>query len=207
MALESMDIWYSWYNISADYGNQTFRYYNGAAWKNITITAGLYPLKDINTFVQAAILANGDTSTNIALAGNDNTGHCILTLSGGYQVDFSVGNLYQLLGFTAAIFTTSQEGANVVSITNGVDRVYVHCDWVTGSVANGINSDVIYSFSVNARASSRVQIKPYRMLYLPMKVSGQLSSISIRLTDQLGRRLNLNGDSVALQLYLRQLKL
>jgi len=203
IALESMDIWYSWYNISADYNNQTFRYYNGAAWANITITPGVYSLEAINTFVQAAILANGDTPANLVLSPNYNTGKTALTLAGGYQVDFTVGTINELLGFAAAIVTTSQEGTNIVDITNGVDRVYVHCDWVTGSVAGGIASDVIYSFSVNSRPSSRAQINPNHLLFLPMKVSGALNRILIRLTDQRGRRLNLNGDRVALQLFAR----
>lgn len=205
IALESMDIWYSWYNISADYGNQIFRYYNGSVWKNITIKAGLYALEDINTFIQAGIAGNGDTGANITLAPNFNTGKCILTLLGGYQVDFSASNLYQILGFVATVFTTSQEGTSNVNITNGVDRIYVHCDWVTGSIANGINNDVIYSFSVNAKASSRVEIKPFRPLFLPMKVSGLLTRMAIRITDQRGRRVNLNGEDIALQFYLMQM--
>src|SRR5690349_7498778 len=60
IALQQATLWYSWYNISAQYGNQTFRYYNGSVWKNITITPGLYGLNDLNTFLQAQMLTNGD---------------------------------------------------------------------------------------------------------------------------------------------------
>src|SRR5687768_8508109 len=42
LALVNATMWYSWYNISADYSNQPFRYFNNAVWKTITIAPGLY---------------------------------------------------------------------------------------------------------------------------------------------------------------------
>src|SRR5271170_2320079 len=95
-ALESCSIWYSWFNISADYGNQSFRYNNGSTWKTITITPGLYALRDINTYIQAQMEINGDYTVGspniyyIALTPDFNTFKCLLTISNSYQVDFSV---------------------------------------------------------------------------------------------------------------------
>lgn len=210
MALEQASIWYSWYNISSDYGNQTFRYYNGTVWKNITITAGLYTIEDLNNLIQTSMLANGDYTVvsgvnvfDISLVPNFNTFKLRIVLSGGYQVDLTVGNIYQLFGFTQIIVTTTQEGLNNVNITNNIDRVLIHCDVITGSYQGGRSSDVMYSFSADGEPSSLLQIKPNRLLYLPINQSGYLYRMRIRITDQLDRVINLNGEEVSLSLYLK----
>ena len=211
VALQSASLWYSWYNISGDYGNQTFRYYNGVAWKDITITSGLYGLPDINTFVQAAMKANGDYTAgtpdvfDITLTPDYNTFKCLITVSGGYQVDLTVGNLYKLLGFTAIIVTTSQEGLNNVNITNGIDKVLIHVDCVTGSYNGNTTSDVIYGFSPNVSPSSLIEIVPYQLINLPVNKSGYLNYVRIYITDQQNRRLNLNGETVSLGLILKRI--
>jgi hypothetical protein len=208
-ALLSASLWYSYYNISSDYNNQTFRYYNGAVWKNITITAGLYGLEDINAFIQSAMKTNGDylapDTYYISIAPNYNTFKCILTLSNNYEVDFTVGNLYQILGFTQIIATTSQEGVNNINISNGQDKILIHLDCVTGSFNNGTSSDVIYGFSPNVAPSSLIEIVPAQLVSLPLNKSGYLSNIRVYITDQQNRRLNLNGETVTLQLMLKRI--
>jgi len=65
----------------------------------------------------------------------------------------------------------------------------------------GTTSDVLYSFTVDGPPSSLIEVKPTRLLYLPVTQSGYLRKIGIRITDQ---RLNLNGEDVTLQLYLKK---
>lgn len=211
VALQSASLWYSWFNISPDYNNQTFRYYNGSVWKNITITSGLYGLPDINTFIQAQMKANGDYTAGspdvfyITLSPDYNTFKCLITVSGGYQVDLTVGNLYLLLGFNPIVVTTSQEGVNNVNITNGVDKVLIHVDCVTGSYTGTTTSDVIYGFSPNVQPSSLIEIVPYQLVSLPVNKSGYLNYLRVYVTDQQNRRLNLNGETVSLSLILKRI--
>jgi hypothetical protein len=212
LALESLSIWYSWHNISSDYGNQTFRYYNGSVWKNITITPGLYTIDDIDTFVKSAMKTNGDSTVdgdgndvfNIDLTPNYNTFKLRISVSGGYQVDLTVGNLYVIFGFTPIIVTTTQEGVNNVNITNSVNRILVHVDCVTGSYKGSTTSDILYSFNADSAPSSLLQIKPNRLIYLPIQKSGYLYNMRIKITDQQNRRLNLNGEEVSLSLVLKK---
>ena len=214
IALESLSLWYSWYNISSDYGNQTFRYNNGTAWKDITITPGLYTIDNINTFVQAQMLANGDNGTGpggnifyITLTPDFNTFKLLITISNSYQVDLTVGNLYQLFGFDQIIVTTTQEGTNNVNITNGVNRILFHADCVVGSYKGPSASDVIYSFNADSAPSSLLQIKPNRPVYLPMNKSGYLFQVRLYVTDQLGRRVNLNGEELSTSMLLRRTRM
>jgi hypothetical protein len=211
IALQSAGIWYSWYNISEDYSNTIFRYYNGSVWKNINITSGLYSLDDINIFIQAAMKANGDYTAGspdtyfITLTPNYNTFKCAITISGGYQIDFTVGLLNELLGFTPIIVTTSQEGLNNVNITNGIDKVLIHLDCVVGSYTGSSSSDVLFGFSPNTSPSSLIQLEPNNLVFLPLSKSGYLNNIRVYITDQRNRRLNLNGETVTLALVLKRI--
>lgn len=212
MALESMTLWYSYYNISSDYGNQTFRYFNGSTWKDIIIAPGLYPIEDLNDYLQSQMLANGDYTVvagvntfHITISANFNTFKCLVSVDSSYEVDFSVGNLYQLLGFTQIIVNTTQEGVNNVNITNGVDRLLVHCDIVTGSYKGGSSSDVLYSFAVDGRPSSLIQINPNNPIYLPINQTGFLYKMRLKITDQQGRRVNFNNETITYSLYFQQI--
>ena len=207
-----MSMWYSYYNISPDYNNQIFRYYNGTSWKNITITPGLYTIDNINAFVQAAMKSNGDSGLDgsnndvfyISIAPNFNTFKLQIDISNGYQVDLSVGNLYQLFGFENIVVSSSQQGKNNVDITNGVNKLLVHIDCVVGSYVGSNASDVIYGFNADGAPSSLLQIRPYRMIYLPISKSGYLYSMQFSITDQSGRRVNLNGEEVSFSLALKR---
>lgn len=214
VALESLSMWYSYYNISSDYNNQSFKYYNGSTWKTITITAGLYTIDDINNFVHAAMKANGDTGVDannndvfyISLTPDYNTFKLLITISNSYQLDLTLGNLYQLLGFTSMIVTSTQEGVNNVNITNSINRILLHVDCTFGSYKGTSASDVIYSFNADGAPSSLLQIRPYRPIFLPMNKSGFLFQVKIYITDQQNRRINLNGEEVSLSLILRKAK-
>jgi len=210
IALESCSMWYSYYNISTDYNNNTFRYYNSSVWKNITITNGLYTIEDLNTFLQAAMKANGDYTAGspdvyyIEITPNYNTFKLRITVSNSYQVDLTVGTLYQLFGFDPIVVSTTQEGANNVNITNGVNRIMLHVDCVTGSYKGQSSSDIIYSFTADGSPSSLLTIKPNRLLFLPINKSGNLDVIRVYITDQLNRRVNLNGEELSVVLFLRK---
>lgn len=210
IALESCSIWYSWYNISSDYNNNTFRYNNGSVWKNIAITNGLYTIDDLNGFIKSAMKSNGDYTAGspdvfyIDITPNYNTFKLRITLSNSYQVDLTVGTLYQLFGFDPIIVSTTQEGTNNVNITNGVNRIMLHVDCVTGSYKGQSSTDIIYSFTADDAPSSLLTIQPNRLLFLPVNKSGNLDSIRVYITDQLNRRVNLNNEELSVVLFLRK---
>jgi hypothetical protein len=210
LALESLTLWYSYYNISVAANNQTFRYYNGAIWKDVIVTPGLYTIEALNSFIQTAMANNGDYTVGppvsyfISILPNYNTFKTRVTISGGYQVDFTVGNLRLLLGFDSKIVTATEESAGNVNITGGIERLQILCDIISGSYSGGSLSTVLYSFSVDVPPSSQIQISPNRLIFLPLTTTGYLNRIRIRIVDQLGRRVDLNGEPVTASLILRR---
>lgn len=210
LALESLTMWYSYYNISAAANNQTFRYYNGVVWKDIIITPGLYTIEALNVFLQTAMANNGDYTVGpppsyfISVLPNYNTFKTRITISGGYQVDLTVGSLRTLLGFDSKIVTATEESSANVNITNGIERLAIKCDVISGSYSAGNLSTVLYTFPVDVPPSSQIQISPNRLIFLPVTTSGYLNRMRIQIVDQLGRRVDLNGEPVTVSLVLRR---
>jgi len=143
---------------------------------------------------------------NVSLTPDYNTFKCLLTLLNSYEVDFTVSNLYLLLGFKSQIYTTTQEGPNNVNISNGIDKVLIHVDCVTGSYTLGQSSDVLYSFAPNSSPSSLLIVDPIKRVYLPLNQSSYLNKIRVRITDDSNNRLNLNGEQVTVTLLLKPMK-
>lgn len=212
IALESFSMWYSYYNIAPNYDNQTFKYYNGSTWKTITITPGLYTIPDLNNFLLASMKANGDSGTDvnnndvfyITLTPNYNTFKLLISISNGYQVDLTDGYLYEMLGFEPIVINSSQEGVNNVNITNGVNRILIHVDCVVGSYKGSSAADILYSFNPDGAPSSLIQIKPNRLIWLPINKTNYLTDIRLYITDQQGRRIDLNGEEVSCSLVLKR---
>lgn len=63
VALQSLSLYYSWVNISAAYGNNTFQYVwygsgTSSTTTNVTIPDGYYQVSDINAYLQSVMYAN-----------------------------------------------------------------------------------------------------------------------------------------------------
>lgn len=63
LALSNINVYYSWFNITADYGNNQFSYIwpNGAGSTTYTVTVpdGNYSLNDLSSYLQYAMTLNG----------------------------------------------------------------------------------------------------------------------------------------------------
>lgn len=63
VAVASISMYYSWYNILASSGNNTFTYTwydnSGSTVKTITIPDGFYDIAALNTYLQSQMVANG----------------------------------------------------------------------------------------------------------------------------------------------------
>lgn len=60
IAVSSVSMYYSWFNITSYYSNNTFTYtYNSATVYTIVIPDGLYEIANINNYIQFACITNG----------------------------------------------------------------------------------------------------------------------------------------------------
>ena len=203
IGLFSSDIWYSWYNVESK--NNTFRYYNGRVWAKILLQPGAYNITDIDKEIKRLIKVNGDEPDNVSISPNYNTLKCRVTVSGGYKIDFAQkDSIRTILGFESRTLGTdgTYDGEHNVNITD-ITSLVIRCSLVSGSYINGSDSDCIYSFSPNVAPGHLISIKPYQVLYVPISAVTSIPRITMRITDQSGAEVNLNGEHVTYHLYLK----
>ena len=148
VGLINLETYYSFANITTS--NNNFRYFNGTTNKTITLSVGAYDINDINTAIQNGMKANGDwDNTNsayyITILPNAPTLGSIINISNAnYTIDFTVQNsLATLLGFNSGILTSGLNiSPNIVDIIH-INSIYVNCDIIKGSYANGSISSFI----------------------------------------------------------------
>ena len=69
---------------------------------------------------------------------------CLVTIWGkvevggrGVTLDLRDGNLKELIGFEREIIRESSFETKAPNITNGIDSLYIHCDLIRNSIADG----------------------------------------------------------------------
>lgn len=213
-ALTDATMWYSIYNISAEFGNNTFRYNNGTTWKTITFSNGSYQLAQINAYIQQILSANGDmvgtgnTEYPIVLTPNISAQRIIISVYTGYTVDLSVGAFAAIIGFNPLPnYTGIYQGDLAPDISRGVDKIHIHCDFIEGSYNNSVSDDILYSAALVGLPGSLINVQPYERIYLPVKKTRFLSSARIRFTDQSGRAVNFNGENTTVGIHLESRKI
>lgn len=218
LSLVSANFWNSNPNISGPLYNNNFFDYSpdgGATWKTIVLAEGTYSVQSVSAEVQRQIAANGDIAANVKFSPNNATLRVELTLVAPYQVDLGTGSsLYELLGFTlaqiaapiSALFTV---GGNIADVNRGVNNVYIRCDLLdaAGSYDSKVASDIITDAAFQGRApGSSVYIEKKYQLWLPVKRVPFVSTVRVRLSDQLGRRYSIRGEPLNVQIYMRPAK-
>jgi len=205
VGLVSADLWYSWYNVNTT--NNIFKYNNGTTWKNITLEPGAYNIPDIDNEIKRLLTLNGDNYADINIHPNYNTLKCRIVLAGSYQIDFTVASsIRTTLGFNSQVLSTNgtHDGENNVNITD-INSLLIRCSIISDSYINGTSSDCLYNFSPTVPPGSLLSVRPFQILYLPVNNSYTIPQISMRITDQSGNEVNLNGERVTYYLHIKQI--
>lgn len=205
-ALVSLNLWNTWYNVAASWDNNRFRYYNGSVWKTITIPDGNYNLDALVEAINDGITIDGDNK--IEFKANYSTQKLYIELPSGYEIDFTVGKMYKLLGFAPAILSVSQYGTSKVNITNDVNELQLHCSMINaGMYVNNRASDVMYSFVPAAPPGASLNFRVDTPIYMATQSSRYIGNVRLYLTDQKNRPVSLNGEHLTATIHLRPRKL
>src|SRR6218665_3154665 len=191
--------------------NNTFVYSpdSGVTWKTITVPEGSYEVIQINAEIQRQLEANGDWNAGagehyISVGPNLSTLRAFIKIeSATYQVDLAASSIRTTLGFNAQTLSSGyHEGENPVDILQ-VSSILVNCDIVGGSTLSGSQLPVVYSFFPDVSPGFKIVESPKNLVYLPVSMSGNISQIRVRLTDQNNIQLNLRGEVVTIRFHLR----
>ena len=208
IGLVSASMWYSWYNISeSQYSNASWRYSidSGATWIAHTVPDGLYSIDALNAYLSKTVTEDGNDPASLILSANYSTFRCVVTLGVGYQLDLTQSSLHKIIGFNQEILTSSQEGPNNVNITNDINSISIHCSIVdsNASFLNNQPTDTLFSFVPRSGPSTLLDVRPLHLIYLPV-TTRNLSSITMSVTNQVNRIIDLNGEHTSYVLHIRE---
>lgn len=214
IALLNLQGSYSWYNVEAQFNNNTIRYSpdGGTTWKNIVFSDGVYSYSDLNTAIHDVMKANGDYTVisgddtfDIRLTFNLSSFKVIIELSNGYQLDLFTQAFSNLIGYDVGILTNPTNiSVRLSNITRSVDNLYVHCSIVKDSLVNGLSGDVIFSYSTGELSRSySYSFEPSNLAFSPV-IGKEINEIRMSLTTPANNLLDLNGIDMNYVLLIRE---
>ena len=215
MAVRTISMTYSWYNIRQEYGNNEIKYSHndGTNWETVTLIDGMYSYDDINYYLheymkdKGHIIKNGENDEyGINVTFVLSTYRILVEIKGDYQLDLRNSDFRKLIGFNSKLITQTEYGSSLPDITRGVDEVHVNCDQVTGSIVDGQNSSTVAVIPVeNLTRSLPFNYNPRFLAYSPL--AGHLiSSMRFYLTDASGQPIDLNGMDWYIELFVRSME-
>lgn len=209
LALDKLNMSYLWYNISTTYGNNKIKYSHddGTTWSTIVFPNGNYSYQDLNYYIQEVIKENKHTVSNtevgVSLSFESSVFKVLVTLSDNYKIDLQEGKFNDLIGFDKVIINKTSYNAKLPNITNSIDSLMLRCSLLSESIVSGIESDVLYQFSVdNLPLSYPFHIEPKRALFSKIN-SNIIKEIRIYITDMFDRPVDLNNIPISMTLLLK----
>lgn len=209
LALDSLDMTYSWFNVSNNYGNNTVKYSknSGVTWKTITFKNANYSYHNLSEYISQTLEINGDLTDNgkgIKLTFSSSLLKVYIELEENYQIDLTTGDFSSLIGFEKEVVTLSKYGSKQPNITRNVDNIYIHCNLLSESLVSGIESDTLFRFSVNnLQMSYPFEINPRRLLYNRINTN-IIKDLRIYVTDGLNNPVDLNDLPIEMTLTLKE---
>lgn len=179
--------------------NNLFVY--GEHKQKIKVPTGIYDLQDLYEYLNDRI----KNKCELIIKPNNNTMSCFLFCS--EVVDFGVENsIGSLLGFPKVKLEANKWHESTTPITIlPVSVIRIECDLIQGSYTNGIPSHIIYEFVPNIPPSHRFVEIPNNVIYFPI-TQNIISSVTVKVVDLDGKRINFRGENIQLCLHLRKIK-
>ena len=211
IAVKTIIMTYSWYNIRQSYGNNQIKYShdNGSNWETITFVDGMYSYDDIDQYIKKYLKSKGHHVENdpekyeINLHFVLSTYRVLIELDDNYQLDLKNLDFRNLIGFDSKMIKQTEYGTNIPDITRGVDEIHINCDKVTDSITDGESSSTIAVIPVeNLVRSLPFTYKPRFLAYSPVS-DHIISSMRFYITDSSGTPIDLNGIDWYIELFLR----
>ena len=199
IAVRTLSMTYSWYNIRQSYGNNEIKYSHdkGVNWETITFTDGMYSYDDINEYIHEYMESKGhmvkdddnDKEYGINLLFVLSTYRILIELNENYRLDLRNTEFRNLIGFDSKIVSVTEYGTSLPDITRGVDEVHINCDKVTESIVDGQNSNTVAVIPVeNLTRSLPFTYDPRFLAY--SRLSGHLISTMRFICNRLFRTTN-----------------
>ena len=188
-------------NIGEDNNSFKWSVDDGRPWTILHIPTGCYELKAINVEI---IRIRG--KSDITILPNVNTLQYIMTVVGAKcKVCFDVPNtLASVLSFKQSkVYGVGRQVSENLVIIMSVNYILVHCNIIHSSYMRGTQALVAYNFFPKAAPGQKIIEEPHNSIYLSVTVA-VISILSVWLTDQHGKLLDLRGEELTIPFHLRE---
>ena len=203
IALVGLETFYSFPNISESSKNNMILYTKGEQRFRIEIPTGSYEFDGLHDEIKRQLKNNGHEDA-FKLIKNLNTLKTLLEVKSGYTVRFPKDNsIKSILGFTERLYSSGFHiSENVINILS-VNSIFVHVNVVNGSIVNGKQEPVIYTFFPKVSPGYKIIQNPKNPIYLPVALDN-IRDFHVSLTDQNNNLLDLRGEVVTIRFHIRQ---
>ena len=206
IAMNKVNMTYSWHNISNFCKNNTIKYSpdSGSTWKKIIFQDGNYSYDDLNDVIRQIIENNGDNSRKIEILFINSQYKVIVGLGKDHQLDLRESKFGDLIGFEEKIVDKEEIGSKLPNITNSIDVIYLNTDAISDSLLDGISSNTLAVIAKDNlyRSFPFTFHPPINWLFNPVS-SNTVKSMRFYLRDASNRPVDLNGIDWYLELVLR----
>ena len=204
---------FTWFNVNSSYGNQLIKYSsdNGSNFNDIILSPGVWNYKKFNEYIKniTKIVHDGNKENEypITLIFNETTFRVEITIANNYELDLTVSNFNDLIGFDKKVLKSGNNtGVRVPNLSQDTDILNIHCDLINDSLVDGKDTDIIYSFSTSVlQPSYSFTIEPRRVTFNPIN-KNNIDSIRIHITDGKRRLVDLDGADTSFSLLLKKIE-
>lgn len=196
----------------------------GANNFQISIPTGNYTVTDLNNLLKDSLEEEGVTGVDglsqptypISIDANFNTDRVEVTIANalsagqtGFYLDLTQpDNVASLLGFTEQIIGVNTSATSVANVNGGADQYQIRCDLIRNSYdptsSGSGQSDILFSFVPAVPVSANIDVDPTHLVYLQVN-KPIIYSIRMRITDQDGDPINMNGEQIIYNLLVRKI--
>lgn len=128
-----------------------------------------------------------------------------LNIQEGWTVNFPKNNsIASIIGFQTKDYIGPKEfvGEKITNILK-VNNILVQCDVIAGSTINGKPAPVIFNYSPNVAAGSKIVAEPVIPIYLPITLDS-IQEFTVWATDQDNELLDLQDEDLIITFHIRR---
>lgn len=175
---------------------------NGLPNNTINIPNGAYEITELNDYIEKELDKIIINSKNVfSIEPQNTTGKSQININTPITEITLSDNLKKILGFNNNILSNSVNVSdNFVNILS-VNIINVEVSIIEGSTINGVKKPVIYSFFPDVQFGFKINKEINNPFFLPTS-NKTISRINIRLTDQDGKLIENNNETVDLRFLL-----
>ena len=206
IAMNKVNMTYSWHNISKFNKNNTIKYSSdsGSTWEKIILQNGNYSYDDLNDVIKQTVENNDDDPKKIEILFINSQYKVLIGLGKNYQLNLRGSKFGELICFEEKLAEKEELGSKLPNITKSIDVIYLNTDAVSDSLVDGISSNTLaVILTDNLRRSFPFTFHPPINWLFNLVSSNRIQSMRFYLRDALNRPIDLNGIDWYLELVLR----